>query len=50
MLAYDENLIELTGVGSVLDSEDLVRFEQRARAAALPYRSEGAALAIWLRE
>ena len=50
MLAYDRNLIELTGVGSTLEGEDLVRFEERARAASLPYRLEGTNLAAKLRE
>lgn len=50
MLAYDASLDEVTGVGSFLAGEDLARFEQRARGAALPYRLEGESLAIRLRK
>jgi pimeloyl-ACP methyl ester carboxylesterase len=50
MLVYDGNLVELNGVGTFLEGEDLDRFQQRARAASLPYRLEGPELAATLRE
>jgi pimeloyl-ACP methyl ester carboxylesterase len=48
MLAYDGAVIEVTGVGSLGPSE-LAAFESLARPAGLPYRREGARLAVTLK-
>ena len=50
MLVYDGSLVELSGVGSFLQGDDLDGFQQRARAASLPYRLEGPRLAATLKE
>jgi pimeloyl-ACP methyl ester carboxylesterase len=46
MLFKDAALKELSGVGSLLQAEELTAFERRAQAAGLPYRVTGASLAV----
>ena len=48
MLFYDGQLAEISGVGSFLTRPQLAAFEARAKAAGLPYRREGARLAVKL--
>lgn len=48
MLLYDGLLQEVSGVESVLTEPQLAAFERRAKAVGLPYRREGAALAVTL--
>jgi pimeloyl-ACP methyl ester carboxylesterase len=48
MLAYDGAVTEVTGVGSLGPSQ-LASFEALARPAGLPYRREGARLAVTLK-
>jgi len=50
MLVYDGILVELNGVSSLLQGDDLNGFQQRARAASLPYRLDGAKLGAELSE
>ncbi len=50
MLVYDGNLVELSGVGSLLKGDDLESFQQRAAANSVPYRLEGERLGVELRE
>lgn len=49
MLLYDGLLAEISGVASVLPPAQLAAFETRARALGLPYRREGARLAVEVR-
>lgn len=49
MLLYDGLITDVSGVESFLTKTQLAAFEQRAKAAGLPYRREGAALGVTLR-
>lgn len=50
MLFYDNVLDNVSGVGSFLTAEQLAKFEAFAQALGLPYRRDGAALAMTLRQ
>ena len=50
MLFYDNVVESVSGVASFLPPEQLAAFEARARAAGLPYRLDGAALAMSFRQ
>lgn len=49
MLLYDGLIEEVSGVGSVLTAAELAAFEERARRVGLPYRRDGASLAVKLK-
>lgn len=49
MLFYDGSLQEVSGIDAFLDPAQRQVFERRARAAGLPYRRDGPALAFTLR-
>jgi pimeloyl-ACP methyl ester carboxylesterase len=49
MLFYDGVLDNISGVASFLSPTQLAAFEARAQAARLPYRRDGASLAVALR-
>jgi hypothetical protein len=46
MLFYDGLVEQVSGVASYLSPTQLATFERRAKAAGLPYRREGKALAV----
>ena len=50
MLVYDGLVEQVTGVESYLSTAELAAFERRAQAAGLPYRREGKALAVKLKQ
>jgi pimeloyl-ACP methyl ester carboxylesterase len=50
MLFYDGILQEVTGIDSILSSSEAAAFEQRAKAAGLPYRRGGKRLAMKLKQ
>src|SRR5439155_26376735 len=49
MLFYDGIIADVSGVGTFLTPEQTVRFEAFAQAVGLPYRRDGATLAMKLR-